>query len=278
MSLKNLESRIKLPEQWNQEIDIDKLQKKCLIDYTTMEPKPEISIELKQAQNTYRLCTYKNFSVLGGKQKSRKTFLCSLLMAGAVRSDSFMDFRGYCKDRINIVFDTEQGRYDAAIANSRIIKLCGYKSQPGNLKTYSLRALTVTERIEFIDYTIQNMEHIGFVIIDGIRDLVTSINDEQQATEISTMLMQWTEEKNCHIMVVLHLNKGEFSELRGHLGTELQNKAETIIEIEKNKDNPQLSMVKARNMRAMEFNPFFMGINEKYLPYIDNQTIPDLEF
>jgi hypothetical protein len=41
-------------------------------------------------------------------------------------------------------------------------------------------------------------------------------------------LMQWTGEKNIRIQTVLHLNKGD-DNARGHIGTELNNKAESLL-------------------------------------------------
>jgi hypothetical protein len=193
-----------------------------------------------------------------------------MLLAACNVSDYRYSFQGHCQGRKNILFDTEQGRYDAAINNSRVVRLCQLTEQPENFDTYSLRSLNTFERIEFIEYIIRNSEKLGFIEIDGIRDLVTSINDEAQATDIVTKLMQWTEDYDCHINVVLHLNKGEESVLRGHLGTEIQNKAESIIEVEKHKKIKGISIIKAKDFRGIEFEDFAMRIDENGLPYIDN--------
>ena len=64
--------------------------------------------------------------------------------------------------------------------------------------------------------------------------MITSINDEGESTTMSSSLLRWTEEYNIHIIVVLHENPGS-DKARGHIGTELTNKAETVIALEVDK-------------------------------------------
>ena len=70
------------------------------------------------------------------------------------------------------------------------------------------------------------------MIIDGIRDFVYDINSPSESTKIITLLMQWTDERQIHIHAILHQNKGD-ENTRGHIGTELNNKAETVLLVEK---------------------------------------------
>ncbi len=61
---------------------------------------------------------------------------------------------------------------------------------------------------------------------------------------------------------------------RGHIGTELNNKAETVLLVEKDKSNGDISKVSAMHIRAMDFEPFAFRINERALPELmeDYQT------
>ena len=54
--------------------------------------------------------------------------------------------------------------------------------------------------------------------------------------------MQWTSERGIHIQTVLHLNKGDDNS-RGHIGTELNNKAETVLQVTKDPTDPDRSIV-----------------------------------
>ena len=112
-----------------------------------------------------------------------------------------------------------------------------------------------------------NMEGIGLVIIDGIRDLMYDINSPSESSDLINLLMRWSSEYNLHIHTVLHLNKGD-DNTRGHIGTELNNKAETVLQITKSTQDVDISEVKAMHIRDKDFEPFAFRINETALPEV----------
>ena len=85
---------------------------------------------------------------------------------------------------------------------------------------------------------IYRTENVGLVVIDGIRDMVYDINSSSESTKVISLLMTWTGERNIHIHTILHQNKGD-EHARGHIGTELSNKAETVLQVEKDSKNPE---------------------------------------
>jgi hypothetical protein len=125
--------------------------------------------------------------------------------------------------------------------------------------------------MQMIEYVIYNTPNVGVVFIDGIRDLVTSINDEEQATIIASKLMQWTQELNIHISCTLHMNKGD-NNARGHLGTELLNKSLVTIAVSKCGPLGMYSKVVVTNSREKEPPPFMFGVNSDGLPYIMSES------
>lgn len=208
--------------------------------------------------------TLGNFSLIIGKAKSKKTFLAVLMIA------SYLGYvNGTIKGNPNslpgvIWFDTEQSPYHLISMVKRVCSLIG-KTNPENLYVYQLRTLTTDERIQFIDYIIKKIS-ASLVIIDGIRDLVSDINSPDQATDTATRLMKWTAENNIHIINILHTNKAD-GNARGHLGSELTNKAETVLSIEVT-DDPLVSIVKAEYTRDLEFKSFSFLVNADSLPEI----------
>ena len=71
---------------------------------------------------------------------------------------------------------------------------------------------------------------------------------------------------NCHIMVVLHENHSN-DKSRGHIGTELTNKAETVLQVAVDDKNSNVSVVRAAACRNKEFEGFAFEIVEG-LPHI----------
>ena len=84
-----------------------------------------------------------------------------------------------------------------------------------------------------------------------------------------TMLMAWTSKYNLHIHCVLHLNKND-NNTRGHIGTELENKAETVLIISKNKQDSNISEVRPMHMRDKEFSSWAFHIDDNSLPVLDD--------
>ena len=68
-----------------------------------------------------------------------------------------------------------------------------------------------------------------------------------------------------HIHTVLHQNKND-EHARGHVGTELNNKAEIVMQIEPDKDYKSISVVEAIHSRDREFEPFAFRVNDDSLP------------
>jgi hypothetical protein len=65
----------------------------------------------------------------------------------------------------------------------------------------------------------------------------------------------------------LHQNKGN-DHARGHIGTELQNKSESVFSVTKSTDNKELSIFEAEFCRGKEPEPFAFRINESGIPEI----------
>lgn len=232
-------------------------------------------LQVVDGQRISTIASRSDISTVIGKAKSKKTFLVTLLVAAVLRGE-ISNIRGSIatsKRRV-LYFDTEMSNYHVHQVSRRLAKLVNddWVKHPESIKIYALRALSPAERIKVIEYEINRSEDVAIVIIDGIRDLVTSINDEEQATEIATHLLKWSKLKDLHIMTVLHQNKGD-TNARGHLGTELVNKSETVLSVAKIKDT-ELSEVKAEFCRNLDFKPFAFGVDSEGLPYIEE----DYEF
>ena len=213
--------------------------------------------------------TLGNILTFIGKAKSRKSFLITIAIAIAISKDYvFGLFTSHLPNdkRIVLLFDTEQSKYHVQKALLRVCDMIGIK-EPQNLKVYGLRKYPPSERLQIIEYAIYNTPNIGIVFIDGAKDLITSINDEEQATMIVSKFLKWTEELNISIVTVLHQNKSD-TNARGHIGTELMNKSETVISVTKSDTDKEISIVNAEACRNIDFEPFAFEINEDGIPIV----------
>ena len=90
-------------------------------------------------------------------------------------------------------------------------------------------------------------------------------NSPGESTVVISKFMQWTDDRQIHIHTVLHQNKND-EHARGHVGTELNNKAETVMQIEPDKDDKSISVVEVIHSRDREFEPFVFQVNDDSLP------------
>jgi len=228
------------------------------IDWTKELAPPPKAWGLNISENEYTFGTKGSFSVIIGKAKSKKSFFLSLIVKKWLKENP---------NEICLYFDTEQAIYDATKQIKRVIS-----DNSSNIKPYSLRKYSPKERLSIIEHVIENNENVGLIIIDGIRDLITSINDESEATMINTKLLNWTHDFNAHIITIIHQNKGD-GHARGHVGTELTNKAELVLSITKDADDEKRSEVKINDGRsAYDIPDFSILINEQGFAEIEGIT------
>ena len=164
--------------------------------------------------------TLGNFSASIGKAKSKKTFNVSAIVAAALKNGTVLRYAAELPpDKRKILYvDTEQSPYHCLKVARRILRMAGLPTNQNheNLEFLALRKYTPEERIEIVKQAIYRTDHIGLVVIDGIRDMVYDINSPSESTHVISLLMTWTDERQIHIHTILHQNKGD-ENARGHL-------------------------------------------------------------
>lgn len=246
------------------------------LDIDKEVPPPPVAIYIGESP----ACTFGNFSASIGKPKGKKTFNVSAMTAAAMTNSTILNYRGSMPLNQNgiLYFDTEQSTYHAFRVFKRIATLTRRSNQEINerIKYFALRKYSVEDRIGMIDHKIRNTPAVGLVIIDGIRDLMLDINSPREATLIVNYLMNWTEEFNLHLHTVIHQNKGD-ENARGHIGTEINNKSETVLRVEKDKNDDAISTVEAVYIRDISFPSFAFRINDEALPELIKDYVPTPE-
>ncbi|MCF0201560.1 MAG: hypothetical protein HUK16_09455 [Bacteroidales bacterium] len=232
-----------------------------LFDYSMDYPEPEPIYQ----QDGKPIFTRGGLSCISGKAKSCKSFLVALFAGEILRSGGVV-----------LLIDTEQGEQYVVKSARRVLKLAGLPDNKlnNNFRMMDLRKFSPEERKSYTERAIKFFQP-DIVFIDGIRDLVRSINDEHEATEICTLLLQLTTENNTHICVVLHENKND-NNTRGHIGTEIMNKCETVLSVSKDGERFKVEPKVCRNK---EFSSFYFIIDDFQHPaipkVIQSYELPD---
>jgi len=226
------------------------------------------------------LCTFGNQSLFQGPPKSRKTMVISFIAAALIKSSqhdsvgSCLKFKARLPDKKKVVlyFETEQGNFHLRRVQNRIYDLAGLPkdSECQYIKFFQLKPHTNKERAKIVEYVINNEKNVGFVIIDGSRDLVVDYNDAGQSIEIVNLLMRLSHKKDIHILNVLHENKQDRN-ARGHFGAELTNKCESVIRAYKDKENGSYSVIEPYALRDLEFKEFTFGFEDNQPFVVDKK-------
>ena len=217
------------------------------------------------------LCSVGNISAVCGEAKSRKTFLTSGLVASAmaIPYNKLNNFGIVDKNHdLNVLWvDTEQGEMHVRKVVDRISEMTGAKmgglvSEP-RLTTLALRELPPHERKQRM-YDAMYLMHYDLVVIDGIADLQRNTNDLEESDALVTELMALSTLAQTHVLCVLHTNPGS-DKARGHLGSSLQRKAETVLFVHRVGD---VSVVEPQFCRNEPFERFAFSINEEGIPEV----------
>ena len=183
---------------------------------------------------------------LSGKAKSGKTFVCSILMALCFRNEVLSVERIEPKRLHVLWYDTEQSDESTQdILIHRIMPMVGLNTSDISRQTsdisplfdiFNVRRDPVGERLSALEAAVRYLKP-DLVILDGIRDLLTDINDGVASQNVVERLMHLASECHCCMVCVLHQNKSlEDRNLRGWIGTELRNKAFEVYECAKSSE------------------------------------------
>lgn len=271
--------QLKKSEAQEEAIDFQKMHDECLIDLEVVHERPPLAISIGKDSNGWDnpLGTKGNISLIKGEEKARKSFLKSLLLSSAIGGHSVEYNNGLIKghglsDKWILDLDGEQDEYYSWLNGIRIPKMVGVL--PDNFRTFKLREKTKKERSQFLEWLFMESSYrneLGLVSIDGYVDFCKNFNDLEESDRFTQSLMRYSSISKAHIMGILHLNPGT-TKARGHLGTILQQKCETVIRIS---DAGDFSEVECQRARGNKFESFTIRIDNKWMPYISEDMITE---
>lgn len=217
-------------------------------------PEPYYMLEY----NGVPFSTIGGIQAISGQKKNGKSFVLTQLMAailgyGNERTLQYLPGLTVPQRTINylgheprvLYVDTEMEKLNSAKVLRRVHWLCGWDMKLPNERFHVLWLKNMPrddrEKAHLMRYRLirQAIEAVSpdIVFIDGIRDLLSSINDEESGTQILSELSTLAEERKMCIWNALHQNpradgNGEEAKMRGWIGTELGNKvSDTFVSI-----------------------------------------------
>ncbi len=229
-----------------------------IIDLSEQLPDPQPIVRLWG----YLIASRGNISAVVGLAKSRKTFLTCTVASGFLADAEFLGFDTPAVGKI-VYIDTEQARAHVHKIARRILRSIGLPTDRNHDKLIvaALRELTPDQRKEATAEILRRYKP-DLLILDGVADLCNDPNDLHESEALTCELMRWSSEYDNHILCVLHSNPGG-DKARGHLGSALLRKAETVMLV---KADGATSVVSPQYCRNEPFSEFAFRINADGLP------------
>lgn len=222
----DLKRRIDEEQQAQRALTLEYLsQYEVSLDGDLPEPRPVI------AREGAVIGSEGNLSVVVGEAKSKKSFLCTALVGDLLRLDKSPAKNGFDARLVKTLWlDTEQSELHVRKIARRLSHLTGWGFNNLHhplVKLYALREEPPKNRLAILRQAIEAYRP-KLVVVDGIADLQHNTNDLEESERIVTELMALSSAYECHILTVLHANPNS-DKARGHLGSALQRKAETVL-------------------------------------------------
>ena len=232
------------------------------------------------------------FGAISGQRKNGKTFLIAQLMAailgcdgnertkqylpGLVVPDRTLEFLGHPPKVLYV--DTEMEKLSSAKVLRRVHWLCNQDMNmpfPGDrFSVLWLKNMPSNDgvavhrkRYDLIRLAVDAIQP-DVVFVDGLRDLLSSINDEESITKILNDFGSLAEERNINIWMALHQNPSrknddDEAKMRGWAGTEFGNKvSDTLVSIKSKTANGVTFTVKQQDARDKDMDDWKFEITE----------------
>jgi hypothetical protein len=152
-----------------------------------------------------------------------------------------------------IHFDTEQSPADHHACLMTALRRAGRVAAPHWLYSYRLADVSLAERRKAIGFVIRRTAEecggIHSVFLDGLADFTASPNDDMEAFAFIEELHGYAIKLDTVIVCVIHENPGgvDTGKTRGHLGSQLERKAETNLRLVKESEITTVFSEKARH-------------------------------
>ncbi len=229
-------------------------------------PKPDVLLSMGGTQ----MFTVGDISTVVSRAGHGKTTLLSLICGEMIKpSDPF--FESQLSDEKPILyFDTEQADYDVWRVLNRLSKSTGLTGEEldKRILVYKTEHLGDEKRKDFVMSVIKDQKP-QFAIIDGLTDLVETINEESIAKKMVAELRGLANEYKCHILSIVHANEGGATEEpRGWVGKEGVRKSEGVIGVKFDNKEFKVHCQKGRHGRFKDWTfeldqtttvPYFTG-------------------
>lgn len=238
----------------------------------------------------------RTINVIQGKAGVHKSRLaetiCSAILKAMNCEKELLGFLANEKFSYNVCYvDTERNIKDQFPYALRQIMINAGHDPAIDLENFDAISLLEIEREdrftaleEYITETRMRFKEHIVIVLDVITDCINSFNDTKESMKLIDMMNHCINKHDVTFICLIHENPGTgFEKARGHLGTEITNKATTVIQVGFEKDatgNPldilKIHFVKCRNTRKHSPTYAYFSELEKGLVLADQSAVAEM--
>jgi hypothetical protein len=186
------------------------------------------------------IATAGNLVGIYSQLKTGTTSFCGALMAATMNpSGDCLGVTGANPAGLPLLhFGTEQSEYDHHQICPQMLSRAGLDEPPLWFNSYWLTQDTINDRRRAIAEAARRFavgSKLWSIVIDGVGDLCVDLNDTSESFGLVEELHRLAITYGCPIFCRLHENPGDnkTGKTRGHVGSQLERKAETNLRLEK---------------------------------------------
>lgn len=176
-----------------------------------------------------------NLSMIIADPGSGKSQVCAAIGAKMVNPGiNAFGFSVHARKRV-LYIDTEQADEDTWRLQNGMLRRAEHSPivwLPIVLYANFRSVDSIAERQELI-FPAMNSGQFDLVIFDGVGDLVHDPNDLREAIAFVMKIAAIANRKKLHILSTIHPNPGDSRKPRGHIGSEMQRKCQSVMVLEK---------------------------------------------
>lgn len=180
-----------------------------------------------------------------GVHKSRLAeVICSAFLKLNGNQNELLGFKRVNFDNIHTVVyvDTERNlleQFPFAMQSIQIKAGYNRKDRPSNFQFLSLLEIPRSQRFdtlnEYLNLVTENTKNPLFIVLDVSTDCIEDFNKADKSMELIDLMNITVNHHNVIFLCIIHENP-KSEKARGHFGTELMNKASTVIQVSFEKD------------------------------------------
>jgi len=165
--------------------------------------------------------------------------------------------------------DTESSDYDYYRVLERIRNQIITDFLPHNFDSFLFREDTPSEIKDMVEAYLEENKDCSIIILDGVLDLIQDYNNVEQSFFLVQWLKKITKKYDLLVLLVLHLGKKDQNSL-GHIGSYLDRKSQSVLRIEKNRENNTLNLAPQFLRSSEDFNPISIMYQSGSWYQVDN--------